>query len=217
MIAVIAVLAGSGPEGPPRDRPVPDSGRIGEGPLRITLLGTSLADRATWPDRLARELTECSGQAVAVTRIAEPGANSRWGLTQVEEVARSEPDLVLIEFAINDADLRDGLWPAESREVHRGIVSAVRAEAPEAAIALMTTNPAHGLRGVMRPRLGAYYLGYRDLAEELDTGLFDAWPRWRGVRRDVIGDGLHPDPRAEEVILSGPILSFAAAALSLDC
>lgn len=167
-----------------------------ERPLRVTVLGTSLSHDETWPALLADRLTTCLSHPTEITVVARPGASVRWGLTQVDKVATSAPDLVLMEFAINDADLRDGLSLPEAQALHGDLITALRAARPEAQLWLMSMSPAQGIRGLIRPRLTAHYLQYRTLAEVHDTGLIDLYPRWRALPRSARGlarDGLHPD------------------------
>lgn len=174
----------------------------GQAPLRIVALGTSLTRNALWPDTLASVLTACSGRPVLVTRIAEVGKNSAWGLTQAQAVAALKPDLVLIEFAINDADLRDGQSLDAALDAHQRLLDALAAEAPAARPVLMTTNRAFGMRGLLRPWLGAHYEQYRRLAAERQIGLIDLAPLWAAASATgqdgapLLPDGLHPTDAA---------------------
>ena len=195
-------LRGQDPAGPQHRFSETEVLPMGKTPLRIVALGTSLTRNALWPDDLARALTACSGRPVLVTRIAEVGENSAWGLTQAQAVAALTPDLVLIEFAINDADLRDGLSLDAALDAHLRLLDVLAAEAPAARPVLMTMNRAFGLRGLLRPWLGAHYAQYRRLAAERDIGLIDLAPLWSaapatgpdGVR--LLPDGLHPTDAA---------------------
>lgn len=214
LVIAFAALTALPQPGVPQDRALARAAP-GDGPLDITMLGTSLSRRATWPDLFAQRLGECLGREVRVTRVARAGANSRWGLAQAEGVAAAAADLVLIEFALADADLVDGVWPGESRENHRRIVAAIRDERPEARIVLMTTNPVGGLHRLKRAALGLYYNSYRALAEELGIGLLDAWPRWPGT--EAIADGVHPDPGAEARIVVPPLLTLVAPGFGANC
>lgn len=180
---------------------------MGQAPVRIVALGTSLTRNALWPDTLASVLTVCSGRPVLVTRIAAAGENSAWGLTQVQAVAAVQPDLVLIEFAINDADLRDGQSLDAAWDAHQRLLDALAAEVPAARPVLMTTNRAFGLRVLLRPWLGAHYEQYRRLAAARHVGLIDLEPLWAaapasgqdGISR--LPDGLHPTDAAVATIV----------------
>ncbi len=174
----------------------------GQGPIRIVALGTSLTRNGLWPDDLASALIACSGRPVLVTRIAEVGENSAWGLTQVQAVTALQPDLVLIEFAINDADLRDGQNLDAALDAHQRLLDALATAAPAARPVLMTTNRAFGLRGLMRPWLSAHYEQYRRLAAARHIGLIDLAPLWAAAPATgqdgvpLLPDGLHPTDAA---------------------
>lgn len=191
------------------------------GPLRIVALGTSLTRNSGWPDRLAERLAVCSGRAVSVEQIAKVGANSSWGLAQADRVVAARPDLVLVEFAVNDADLTDGLSLSRADANHRALVAAIRAAAPEAQLVLMTTNPAHGLRGLIRPWLAAHNAQYRSLAAEQGLGLIDLAPIWRaalaeGDARAMLPDGLHPTEAAVEQVAL-PVIAAQLGRLLPGC
>ncbi|MFV0515686.1 MAG: SGNH/GDSL hydrolase family protein [Jhaorihella sp.] len=209
LLWAVPAFLGLGLETGPADRPLrlppPD------GPLRIVFLGTSLTASYGWPDRLA----DCAGRPLAVSRIARAGAASDWGLTRAEAVIAQRPDIVFIEFSVNDADLRHAISLHQSADNHRRLIEALRAELPGVRIVLMTMSPAHGLRRLLRPRLPAYYGLYRDLAEALDTGLLDLYPRWRALPRPERqqDDGLHPaETAAARLIVPG-----IGAYLGLTC
>src|SRR5690606_22540723 len=102
----------------PEDRPLPGSlSPPARGELRIVVVGTSLTARYNWPDRLETALMGCLDQPVEVETLARAGASIAWGTRQAATVLELKPDLVLIEFAINDADLRDGVGRRLAREL----------------------------------------------------------------------------------------------------
>ena len=206
VLGALALVLGSRPPAPfePRDRPLPP----GPPPERVVVLGTSLSARNDWPEALGAALGECLGRPVAVEVIARPGASSAWGLAQVGRVAATEPELVIVEFAINDADLLDGPGLGRSRAVHDTLLSELRALAPGARVLLMTTNHARGPRGWVRPRLGAHYALYPRLAERHGAGLVDLYPRWLARPRgaDGLADGLHPTDEAARAVILPPLL-----------
>ena len=100
--------------------------------LHLVAAGTSLTSRGFWPDDLGARLGRCLGVPVVVDRVAKAGANSDWGLAQVPGIVALSPDLVLIEFAINDADMLDGVALERSRGNLRAIIAGVRDSRPEA-------------------------------------------------------------------------------------
>ena len=193
----------------PADRPV-KAFQFGS-PLRISFVGTSLTASYDWPVHL----NDCADRSISVSRIARAGAASDWGRRQADGIVANHPDVIFIEFSVNDADLRHRISLRESASNHRTLIRHLRARLPEARIVLMTMSPAHGIRRILRPRLPAYYRLYRDLAEELDTGLLDIYPRWLAVPKPAREqqDGLHPS----QTTASRIILPALGSYLGLTC
>lgn len=217
-IAVIGLgLLATRPSVEVRDLPL-QPWPTGAVPERIVAFGTSLTAGNAWPDRLTMALTECFGRSVEVARIAAPGAGSLWGVSAVPQVIALAPDLVLIEFAINDADLRDGVRRSVSRTQHIAVIDALAVALPDARVVLLTMSPAYGPRGWMRPRLARYYADVAALAAERDLGLIDLYPRWQtdGARADL-PDGLHPTNEATERIVDPVLLQAMADATGQPC
>lgn len=176
-----------------------------ERPLRIVTFGSSLTANYDWPDRLAGALTTCSGQQVHVTKIAMPGADVSWALTQTDRVLAADPDMVLIEFAINDADIFDGLWLGSARQAYDTLLTRLGADLPDARLVLMSMSPAQGPRGWKRPRLARHYAQQGEIADAYGLEFIDIHARWQALPRAQRGlerDGLHPDKEvAAQVIL----------------
>ena len=126
-------------------------------------------------------------------RIAKSGATSRWGLEQKEQVVLAKPDVLLIEFAAVDANLRRFVSFSESERNHAEIIKTVHQAKPDAKIYLLALNPTWGLRGVwIRPSLDSYYELYRALAKTLGIGFIDVRPKWdRAAIQSTVPDGLH--------------------------
>jgi len=204
------------PDGPPRDR-LASRPPLAPGPVAITVIGTSLTLHATWPEALAEALRACSGRSVTLRRLARAGANAAWGRSAVAAMADPPPDLAIIEFAINDADLLDGTGRKAAAEHTGAIVATLRAANPRIGIVLVTTNPVTGLHRLKRPLLERHYADYRRLAEALDLGLVDGRARWLGAGRDGMRDGVHPQPEAEAALVLAPILTVAAQAAGIPC
>lgn len=204
------------PAGPPRDRALTPR-TAGPGAIGIVTLGTSLTLRATWPEALAAALRRCAGRPVTLDRHARAGATSGWGRDEAAAVAGTAPDLVTIEFAINDADLLDGIGRSDATANIEAIVERLRGANPAVRIVLLTTNPVTGLGRLTRPRLVRFQADYHELAERLNLGLVDGRARWQGADRAAIRDGVHPDPAAEAERMTPPLLAVAARALRLDC
>lgn len=202
----------------PQHRPLPALSTATT-PLNITVFGTSLSAGPGWPDDLGQALETCLKRPVNISRIARPGGGSGWGLTRLADVLATQPDLLILEFAINDADLRDGVWLKTSVGQHQQLILKLRTMAPQTQVLLMTTNPAYGLRGLLRPRLRAYYQSYRRLAATLDTGLADVYGHWLAADKSLrrFPDGLHPTDGAAKAVILPVLLPMIASALDQSC
>ncbi|TDL86414.1 SGNH/GDSL hydrolase family protein [Meridianimarinicoccus aquatilis] len=210
------VLRGTGPA--PGDRAIPP---LASPPatLQIAAFGTSLTARNAWPDGLQAALRACLMQQVQVDRVAGVGQGSQWGLAQVSQVVALRPDIVLIEFTANDADLLDGVSVARSRAQHAQILAELRRDLPEARLVLMTMNPVSGWQRVKRLRLGAYHAMYRKLARDADVGLADLTPRWNVAPQDLrhAPDGLHPTGAATQVVVTPALTGLIGQAMGQSC
>lgn len=193
-------------------------------PLSVLAFGTSLTARYDWPEALRIRLATCLDRPVEMAVVAAPGMGSAWAAGDgLARVARQPPpDLIIAEFAINDADILDGAWLRDSRRQHEAVIAGLRNHlAPGGAILLMTTNPVEGwLRHLQRPRLAAYYRLYEDLAAAHGLGLADMTPRWQAAmaQAPLLPDGLHPDQAAARALIV-PVLAdlIARAAGAQGC
>ena len=206
-------LQGANPS--PRDRAIAAWGVESGG--HIVAFGTSLTAGNGWPDRVQARLAACLGTDIALSRVAEPGQGSAWALIQVPRVVALAPDIVLIEFAINDADLRDGVSRAQSLAQHRALIAALRADLPDAVLVLMTMSPAYRMRGALRPFLPGHYADVAALAVDEDLGLIDLYPRWRSTDLPHPSDGLHPDDAATAQVIDPVLVQALAQGRSETC
>jgi lysophospholipase L1-like esterase len=207
--AVIAVLLGSGyyllghgllaDKASPTPR-APVGSVAPEAPLHILLVGTSLTAGGDWPDALGDRLNACRTSRVTIERLALPGATGDWGAAALAERLNSSPlpQLVLVEFTINDARLFRGLSMRTSRRLTERMVAAIaRAGATPL---LLTMSPAIGVRALGRPWAAAYRAQYGEIAAATGAGLvetvaaFEALPP-QELRR-AIPDGVHPTNEA---------------------
>ena len=189
------------------------------GPLKVVVFGTSLSERAKWPDDLQQALQSCGLGDALVLRHAKAGANSSWGGSQAEWFGQNPPDLVIVEFAMNDADLFDGLSLDDSQSNHLEIVRNLRQIVPDAAILLLSTNPVTGWARLKRPLLARYYNSYVTVAAQADIGFLDGYGRWMQLpgRAEAIYDGVHPRPEIEAQLLAEPIAHIIATGFGAIC
>lgn len=205
LVWAVILWRGPGPLDAPADRHPGDL--AAEGVLRIVVLGTSLSSpaRYDWTEAVAEPLEQCLNRPVEMIPVARAGATVAWGRTQVETALAADPALVLVEFSANDADLLDGLGRGTALAETVALVAELSAGGPR--VALMTMNPASGLRGVLRPVLAGHYADYRRLATAGELGLIDLEARWRAMPRAERGldDGLHPAPDVARAVIVGGV------------
>jgi lysophospholipase L1-like esterase len=168
-------------------------------PTTIAALGTSLTRDGGWVAALEEKLRACGNEGVRVLNFGGSGETSEWGRTQIERVAAERPDVLLIEFAINDAHLLKGMSRARARENIEVIVTEVRRHVPSVRVLLLSMNPVHGLRGWARPLYNWYNDDYGPLASHLGAEWIDLRPVWIASGLDLadaIPDGVHPQGHA---------------------
>lgn len=186
----------------PRDLIRPAQRQIPDGRIDLLVIGTSLSHRALWPERLAGQALGCGWIIEPVHVVAQPGANvSRAGSLIADSVARTggNIDIAVMEFAINDADLFDGLTRRQARNTWISAIAQLRESYPDIAVVLMTTNPLQGLQRLKRPFLSRHYSDLVEIARETGASLFDGEARWsyHPLDKTALPDGLHPDPAVE--------------------
>lgn len=180
--------------------------------LTLLALGTSLTANYQWPHELARQLSRCLARKVDIEILAVAGANSNQAAKQFSSRMNRRPDIVLVEFAINDADLLDGIDLDKSRSNLKALLGRIREDVPGAHVVLMTMNPAFGPRGWVRPQLIKYYQVYRELASNHDVALVDLAPTWSETLAATdykvqLPDGLHPTQTAASRIILPAVLN----------
>lgn len=173
--------------------------------LRIVVYGTSLTAGGAWTEQMRHALAKRYWGKVNVVNAAESGQHSDWGLALFDErVVRRRPDVLFIEFAVNDAVERFNLPLERSRANLEAMVDRVRTANPNVEVILQITNPVIGRPAGdpgHRPRLDDYFAMVRAVAAERKTVLIDQEEGWRrllerGIEayRSRVPDGLHPNP-----------------------
>jgi acyl-CoA thioesterase I len=185
-----------------------------EQPLNVAALGTSLTARGAWVEALPAALEARIGRPVRVGNFGVSGATSRDGLRLIDRVIAMQPDMVTIEFAINDAALHRRVSLEESTANLAAIIHRLRMGAAHARLYLMTMNPAIGLRGLVRRRLPKYHASYSTLAAAENIGFIDNLPAWHALPANrlsaAIPDGTHPLPEFSlEITLRNVVSALA--------
>ena len=124
---------------------------------------------------------------------------------------------MLVEFAINDAQVRRNISLVDSHRNLAEVLDVLRTSSPGCEVYLLVTNPVFGRHALRRPRLKDYYDVVRRLAREQGVGLIDTAPAWqvalaRKSWREWMPDGIHPGEEAARQIT----LPQVERALGLD-
>lgn len=171
----------------------------------VVIFGTSLSQSGAWVPQLRDALQARFPGLVTLTNTAEGGQSSEWGRAHVDShVIAYRPDVVFIEFAINDAVARFNLSPDRVRENLDFILDRITAALPDCEIILQVMNPVVGKPAgdfSHRRNLPAYEQIYRDAAKRRGLLLIDHSRAWAellriegeaGFRR-YVPDGVHPN------------------------
>lgn len=178
---------------------------------KVATYGTSLTSPGPWPGQLNTWLRgQFPGQVTLVNGaiIASSSTNPNPVFDLLgrldERVLASNPDTVMLEFAINDAFVDFGISLAQSRANLNTMIDRIQAGRPDREVILMTMNPAWDVPGGLqpasvRPNLSQYYQIFRDVAAERNLLLIDHYVNWAALRdsnraqfEKYIPDGIHP-------------------------
>ena len=178
----------------------------------VIVYGTSLTAISEWPNALKAYFDKQFPGQVIFINGAKAGETSNWGLPNLKERVLSKmPDLVFIEFSVNDAATKHNISIEKSLSNLDTMVKALRQQNPQIDIVLQTMNPAwdspnepsHKLYASDRPHLADYYEGYRQYAHEYNLPLVDHYPAWLKLQqtdeekfKKWLPEGLHPIPEA---------------------
>jgi acyl-CoA thioesterase-1 len=164
---------------------------------QVVFYGTSLTKSGGWAEVVARELATAFPGIKAVNSACN-GQHSRWGLENLEPLVLAlAPDVLFIEFAINDAVARFALSPIESRANLETMLDRLAARRPDCAVVLQVMNPVVGRpagHDGHRPELPVYEQIYRDVARGRGLMLADHAPAWAALLARGEGEFLHDVP-----------------------
>lgn len=199
---------------PPASEPAKFLTRLAAGrKTKIVTYGTSLTAGGAWVGGLESWLAGKYPGKVTVINSGMSGKDSIEGIAKLKtKVLDLKPDVVFIEFAMNDAGNRpDGSvkLPVEGDRSARAnliaMIDAIQAQNPDVEIILQTMNCiwdspfGSGISATIRPDLAAYYQMYRDVAASRRLMLIDHHPNWLALQKEhpitfqlYVNDGVHP-------------------------
>jgi len=184
----------------------------------IVAYGTSLTEMGGWVDILRETLEERHPGQVQVINSGGSGQYSQWGVDNLDaKVIAHAPDLVFIEFSVNDCVARFGCSVDQARQNLESMIDRIQDKYPDCEFVLMSTSIADKYpegHTSHRTQIEAYHQIYADVARErgfLFIDLFTAWQELKTsdlVRYEAaIPDTIHPSPMGEEKVVAPAILS----------
>ena len=200
-LVVAAFASAAAPPATPRFITALLAGR----PQHVVIYGTSLSKSGAWVPQLQTTLDGRFPGLVKLTNSARGGQHSGWGATHVDSaVVALKPDVVFIEFAINDAVTRFDLSLDTVRRNVDTILDRIATALPGCEVILQIMNPAFGKtegESAHRRNQDAYQQIYRDAAQRRSLLLVDHSLAWNHLLategeptvKKLIPDGVHPN------------------------
>ena len=186
--------------------------------VKIAALGTSLT--GTWFYVMMDWLNEAYPDQCTYYDYGVGGSSSSYppgksGLDQVKKVIPCHPDVVFIEFAVNDSYIPYRITVEQSRINLESIVDTLLRSNPDTEIILQTMNAvidmpelelAHSTNRAQLPR---YLNMYSQVAKQRKLLLVDHYPNWKRYLKkegrdayiEIVPDGVHPTAEGYRKIL----------------
>ena len=200
-LAVAPFASAAAPPAPPRFITALRAGT----PQHVVIYGTSLSNGGAWVPQLRATFDARFPGLVTLTNSARGGQHSGWGATHVDSgVVALKPDVVFIEFAINDAVTRFDLSLDTIRRNVDTILDRIATVLPTSEVILQIMNPAFGKaegESAHRRNQDAYQQIYRDAAKRRGLLLVDHSVAWNHLLategeaavKKLIPEGVHPN------------------------
>jgi lysophospholipase L1-like esterase len=180
----------------------------------VITYGTSLTSGGAWVSQLKEAFDQAYPGQVSLINSGAGGMWSTWGIQNLDQrVIEKKPDLVTIEFGINDAYLEYKTSVEKARENLENMIDRILKSNPRCEIVLMVMNPPIKVHLERRPRIKDYYQMYREVAKQRQLPLIDHYPAWERILREDPGlfdryvpDGIHPGPQGCEAVITPAII-----------
>ena len=184
-------------------------------PQTIVVYGTSLSVSPDgWAAMLEQSLDSIYPGQIKVINSAVGGMWSTWGVQHLDErVIAHKPDLLLVEFTINDAYLPYNTSPEVCKLNIEYMIDRVLEANPECEIILQIMNMPIGEHLAQRQNYHEYTNVYRKVAKKRKVGLIDHSVYWNDILaqgednfRSYAPDGIHPEKKAWEELVTPYIM-----------
>lgn len=187
---------------------------------KIVVYGTSLsASEKGWPAMLEESLNESYSGKAEVINSAQAAMWSTWGVENLRKrVLEHKPDMVILEFAMNDAFLPYTTSVEAAKLNLEYMVRRIKELYPDCSIFIQVMNMPIAEHKIQRPNIGLYYEMYRKEAKRLKVKLIDHYEYWvplleKGETEflEYVPDGIHPSPTAQKELILPHILKALGA------
>lgn len=181
-------------------------------PQTVVIYGTSLTEGGSWGKEVKHWFDTQYPGLVTFVNSGGSGMNSDWGVQNLQaKVLSHNPDLVLVEFAINDAHVKFKM-PVEKGSANLDkIVRGIQEKNPNAVVVLQIMNPVWDATdrksASSRPNYDKYLDNYRNYAREKNLMLIDHYAVWEEMKKSdpekfkkSIPDGTHPTAEAGKTV-----------------
>ncbi|WP_285008692.1 SGNH/GDSL hydrolase family protein [Pedobacter faecalis] len=178
--------------------------------LNIVVYGTSLTaglPAQTWVSGLKDSLNTRYPGKVSIRNSAQVAMHSDWGVSNLKDrVLNHDPDVVFIEFAVNDAFLSYQISLRASALNLRYMIERIRAWKPDVQVVLQIMNPPTGEHLRDRPNFEAYYAQYKKIGRQMKVKVVDH-SYWNEIARNEqeflrwVPDGIHPSAEASQKLI----------------
>ncbi len=179
--------------------------KLGSGnPQRIVFFGTSLTASGVWISQMQSAVDKAYPGLVTYINSGGSGKASDWGVTNLQtKVIALNPDVVFIEFSMNDAAVVLNISRAQALANLSSMVKGIRTARPNCEIILQLMNPVDRRDSDTyspRPDLALYQQDYRDFAATHGLQCIDHIPAFQALLdegsdayRVFVPDGVHPN------------------------
>lgn len=187
----------------------------------VVVYGTSLTAGGAWAVAMKDWFEAQYPGQVTFYNSAGPGQNSDWGLKNLQKrVLNYQPDLVLVEFAYNDAHEKFKMPVARGATNLDKIVDLIKESRPECDVVLQVMNvgwdaPNGKLSHSSRPELNAFNDNYRTCAATKGLAVLDHFPVWLKLHETdqsryerFVPDGTHPSKEGSLAVTWPTIKGF---------
>lgn len=183
----------------------------------VVVYGTSLSsgeNGKSWMQEVTDYFNQKYGKHLKYCLSGKGGMWSTWGVQNLEDsVVSKNPDVVIIEFGINDAHEKYKTSPIVAKLNLEYMINRIRLKNPSCEIILQVMNMPIGQSAGFRPNLIAYYDMYRKVAKKQKLLLIDHYPNWQKILDQGeteflkhLPDGLHPNFESGKKIIAPLII-----------